>query len=358
MKITSLKINNFRNIDNIEIIPTEEINIIHGENAQGKTNIIEALWLFTGAKSFRGAKDKELIKFQEEKSKLFLSFYAEERNQEAEIEIENKRKASLNGIKLSSASKLSEGIKAIVFSPEHLSLIKDGPEERRKFLNIAISQLYPHYGDILRKYYRTLKQRNAILKDVKYNSSVLDFLYEYDFALATFAESIIKMRKKYIERIKEYIPEIYSGLTENKESLKIEYKISQDVCLRDEIIEKLKEKREEDIILGTTSVGPHKDDLIFYINNIEARSFGSQGQQRSIVLALKMAEAELLKEITGEQPVALLDDVMSELDPKRQDYLLNHIKNWQVFITCCDSSTIERLENGKTFLVEKGKIIE
>ena len=358
MKITSLKVRNFRNIEGIEFIPSEEINIIHGSNAQGKTNIIEALWLFTGEKSFRGTKDKEMILFGENKAKLNLEFFASKRKQEAEIEIENKRKATLNGINLTTARKLAEEIHEIVFSPEHLSLVKAGPEERRDFLNVAISKLYGTYSDILRKYYRVLKQRNTILKDAEKNPSLLNFLEDFDISLATYGESIIKMRKKYTERIKEYIPKFFSGLSDNKETLEIEYNISFEAEKKEEILEMLKENLSEDKKTQRTSVGPHRDDLTFYINGIDARTFGSQGQQRSIVLALKMAEAELLKEITGEKPIILLDDVMSELDPKRQDYLLNHIKGEQVFITCCDPDTIKRLKEGKTFLIEKGRIKE
>ena len=357
MKIKKFKSTFFRNLNIDEFIPSENVNIIHGENAQGKTNLIEGIYLFSGNKSFRGAKDSELLAFNEEKAKLELEFYSHSREQSAEIILDNKRQTSLNGVKLKSSTELSENVHIIVFSPDLLSIIKEGPKERRKFLNVAIGGVFPTYNEVLKKYNHILQQRNALLKNYKHNKTLYQVLDEYDNILSVYGEKIINIRLRYLQKLMEYLPNIYSDLTGKKEKIELEYKFCELVeGTKEEIAQKLKKTREKDIALSSTSVGPHRDDIVFNINGINAKSFGSQGQQRSIVLALKLAESEMIKEICGEQPIALLDDVMSELDVTRQDYILNHTKNWQVFITCCDPSSIERLKEGKTFLIENGKI--
>lgn len=357
MKITKFKSNFFRNLDNFELIPSDSVNIIHGENAQGKTNLIEGIYLFSGNKSFRGAKDSELVAFENEKAKLELEFSSHEREQSAEIIIDSRRHSTLNGVKLKSSTTLSENIHVIVFSPDLLSIIKEGPKERRKFLNTAIGGVFPTYSDVIKKYNHILMQRNAVLKNYKNNKTLYDVLDEYDKILSVYGAKIVNIRLRYLQKLMEYLPKIYKDLTKEKEEIGVEYKFCELVeGTQEEIREKLKEVRPRDIALSSTTVGPHRDDIVFYINGINAKSYGSQGQQRSIVLALKLAEAEMIKEICGEQPIALLDDVMSELDVWRQDYILNHTKNWQVFITCCDPSSIERLKSGKTFLIENGKI--
>ena len=356
MEIISFKAENFRNIKLAEIKPQKETNVFLGENAQGKTNIIEGLWCFTGLKSFRGAKDNELINFDAEQARLFIEFMSEERNQTAEIILsrEKNRKIVINGIEENS-NELLQKFHAVVFSPEHLQLVKSGAEERRRFLNSAISALYPSYRDILKKYKRALKQRNAILKDTKFEAYMFDFLDEYEKVLARLCSNIIMMRKKYIKRIGEYLPKIYEGISGGKEELSFEYFASAGES-EEEIRESFKKSRLEDIRAGVTSVGAHRDDLIFKINGKSARDFGSQGQQRSIVLSLKLSEAELLNEVSGELPIILLDDVLSELDKGRQDYLLNHIKGRQVFITCCEEETANRLENGKLYEISGGNL--
>ena len=358
MKINDIKLYNFRNIENMEIEPHEKTNIIYGLNAQGKTNLIEGIWLFSGFKSFRGSHDKEMISFGKNEAKLKMSFYGGERNQSAEIKIFDKRQVSLNGVELKSPSELTEETNVVVFTPDYLSIIKDGPYLRRRFLNNAISSVYKTYGEQLKKYNRALQQRNSILKNLKYNNYLEPIIEDYEAVLAAYGERIISARKKYLLRLMEHMPDIFSGLTKNREYIEASYMAENlEECSREELAQRLKEVRKEDVINGTTSVGPHRDDVIFKINDIDVRNFGSQGQQRSTVLALKLSEAELLREISGEEPVALLDDCLSELDPYRQDYIMNHIKNWQVFITCCDPSALERLEGGKTFRLEGGKII-
>ncbi len=359
MKISKIEINNFRNIESMTLEPSRKTNIIYGMNAQGKTNLIEAVWMFSGLKSFRGAHDKELLKFGCDSAKLKLQYMGSGLENTAEINIAEKRSFKINGVELKSPAEMTEESNIVVFSPDQLSIIKDGPSLRRGFINTAISSIYKTYGENLKKYNRILQQRNAVLKDAKYSRYIYDMIVDYDNVLAAYGEKIVTARKRYIERIMEFLPNILGGLTNKREFVICSYKtegLSEGSA--DEIKQRLRETREEDISAGSTSVGPHRDDLYFTINDIDVRSFGSQGQQRSVMLALKLAEAELMAEISGEKPIALLDDVMSELDPQRQDYILNHIKNWQVFITCCEPSSIERLEGGKTFNIEGGKIIK
>lgn len=356
MYITKFKFQNFRNLLINEIKPSRGINIVCGENAQGKTNLIEGMFLFSGLKSFRGAKDSELVNFKGEKAKLVLEFFSHGREQSAEISIDQHRHITLNGQSLKSTTEIAEQSHIIVFSPDLLSVIKDSPEGRRKFLNNGISAVFPLYGENLKKYNRVLAQRNNLLKQAKYNPQYCELLEEYDIALSKFGAHIVNTRRRYIKRLMQYLPKIYSEFTKKRENIDIEYICQGYFGDEESLFKKLKANRENDLLLGSTGVGPHRDDIDFLINGISAKNYGSQGQQRSVIIAVRLSEAEMLKEICGEHPVALLDDVMSELDETRQDYLLNHIKNWQVFITCCDPATIERLKKGKIFTVEGGKI--
>ncbi len=362
MKINSIQIENFRNIEKLNL-SFDNINIIYGENAQGKTNLIEAVYLFTGSKSFRGVRDKELITFNRQFSRLKIDFENKNRHQNAEIFIENKRTATLNGVEKKSASVLGEELKAVIFSPVHLSMIKDGPSLRRKFVDNALCQLRFNYRNVLKEYNRALMQRNMLLKDILKNSSLSDMLYIWDRNLASIGAKIIYQRGKYIEALLPYAKDIFDGLSNGKESIDLFFNGSFDYNnltvkeIEQNLISAFEKNRANDLLNKITTVGPHRDDLEILINQKSARSFGSQGQQRSCVLALKLAEASLLKEMTDDEPLALLDDVMSELDLSRQDYILNHIKDWQVFITCCDANTVLRLKDGKTFHISNGGLI-
>ena len=365
MKINSVKLNNFRNISSMELHATDGVNVIYGENAQGKTNILEAIWLFTGCKSFRGSKDAEFIKFNEEISKINLDFSDNVRNKKSEIIIGNKKKnVSLNGVSLRSSSELIGSFYAVIFSPSHLSLIKDGPSGRRRFLDTALCQLKPSYAEHLAGYRRALLQRNALLKDLHLSPQLYDILDSLDDQLSRYSSAVISERLKYIEILSQYSKQIYAGISENKEYFNVTYSRNDITDINISVsdlynleLERIKNARKEDVLYKTTTIGPHRDDIDILINNVSARSFGSQGQQRSCALALKLGESEIIKKITGETPVALLDDVMSELDEKRQDYVLNHINDRQVFLTCCDPSQVLRLCGGKSFLINGGEIV-
>ena len=362
MKINSISLENFRNISTLSL-EFENTNIIWGENAQGKTNLIEAIYLFTGAHSFRSIKDRELIKFGEEKSRLGIEFFSNDRIQTAEIEIAQRKKAWLNGVAKKSAISFGDEIKVIIFSPVHLTMIKDGPNERRKFIDNALCQLKSNYACLLKNYNRLLMQRNAVLKKSESLEQAEVFLSLWDESLAKTGAKIIYQRLKYIEAIKPYMSDIFNGISSGRENIDVKYigadEYDADIKnIEKKLLNSISSHHNADFFNQTTTNGPHRDDIEILINGKSARAFASQGQQRSCVLALKLAEAALLKQMTGIQPVALLDDVMSELDEKRQDYILNHIKDCQVFITCCDKETVLRLKKGKTFHISNGNLLE
>ncbi|MDE6385774.1 MAG: DNA replication/repair protein RecF [Eubacterium sp.] len=362
MKINHIEIENYRNIESLSL-DFDDINIIYGENAQGKTNLIEAIYLFTGSKSFRGVKDSHLIKFKCDFARIKADFFSKEREQNAEILIKGRRSAELNGVKKSTPAVLGEEIKAVIFSPVHLSMVKEGPAERRKFVDNALCQLKSNYRTVLKEYNRCLAQRNIILKDMQQSYGLDDILYVWNRNFAKSGAKIIFQRQKYIEALLPFAKDIFSGLSSGKEELNLflkggfEYSGLSIDEIEENLFHLLEKSKKEDILNKITTVGPHRDDLEIFINEKEARIFGSQGQQRSCVLALKLAESSLLREMTDIMPVALLDDVMSELDEKRQDYILNHIKDLQVFITCCDKNTVLRLKKGKTIHLSNGNLI-
>lgn len=357
MHVLKLQIQNFRNIGQMQIIAEPGVNIIYGENAQGKTNLIEAIWTFTGAKSFRGVKDSQMLRIGTDRAELKMIFYSEQREQTAKVVIEGKKKAYLNEIELQRPSNLAGHFQAIVFAPQDLSLVNDGPAVRRRMLDLGVGFIYPSYIEKLKKYNHTLQQRNALLKTIRFNDAMYPCLQDYDAALCRQGAEIIRVRQNYVEDVKAEIPVIYNGLADQKETMEIAYATTADQNA-EIYAEKLKQQQREDLKNITTSIGPHRDELEIQIEGKPARIYASQGQRRSAALALKLAQAALIKKTTGEQPIALLDDVLSELDEKRQNYVLNHIKNWQVFITCCDPSHIERLTNGKVFKIENGSVAE
>ncbi len=353
MILKRLNCQNFRNLAEFSLEPCEEMNVICGENAQGKTNILEAIWLFTGAKSFRGAKDSAFIKFGEEKAFCEINFISGGIENEAKLLIDEKRNAVLNNNKLKSPSLLAGHFNAIIFSPIDLRLVTDGPSVRRRFLDTAIGQLYPSYIELLKEYLRAITQRNKIIKDLRFDSTLDVLLDVFEEEIAVKGAKLTALRKKYISTLNKYLPKLYSGISGGKEELQTDY-IS--VCNENELKEILKDKRKEDMFTGVTSVGPHRDDIKFKINGISARTYGSQGQKRSVALSLKLAEGEVIKNIVGECPVLLLDDIMSELDPSRQEFILNHIKGMQTFLSCCDPSNFKNLKAGKIFNIKEGRI--
>ena len=365
MIVKALEFSNYRNLSDNKILPSERVNVIYGFNAQGKTNLLEAIWLFSGGHSFRGAKENELIKFGENFAKLYMEFFSGERDQKAELILRNsKKEVTINSVKKSSSAYLSQHFSAVVFSPEHLTLIKNGPVLRRKFMDGSICQQDLRYAVRLSKYNQTLQQRNALLKEISKHKELKDTLEIWDDVLIDSGAEIIKKRLEFLESLKSHAKELHFGISSGKEELDIEYSSSifkeKGEYSADDIRELLRKEfkrvKREDIFSGVTNAGPHRDDLDFYINSKSARRFGSQGQQRSIVLSLKLSEARIMSEAFSESPVVLLDDVMSELDVTRQEFLLKNTEKCQVFITCCEPLENEILKDVKLFKVEGGKI--
>jgi len=359
MKINKIELENFRNFAHFSAT-FEDVNIIWGDNAQGKTNLLEAIYLFTGARSFRGAKENQLIQTERQNARLSMEFEGSGRQQTAALTLGTKKSVTLNGVTKNSKAQLGEEIKAIIFSPDHLSIIKDGPAERRSFIDNALCQLKANYARLLKDYHKTMSQRNFLLKDMQTNAGLEELFSLWNKNLAHYGAKIIYQRLKYIEAITPYVNEIFEGISRQSETIDIVYSpavgYETDIQqIEEKLFSMLEEAKTKDMITLSTGEGPHRDEIDILINGKNARSFGSQGQQRSCVLALKLAEAALLKEMTGIQPVALLDDVMSELDQSRQDYVLNHIKDSQVFITCCDKDQVLRLKDGKTIHIVNGQ---
>ena len=350
MYCEKISLKNYRNVENAEISLTPEINVLFGENAQGKTNILEAIYYFAYGKSFRLAKDKELIRFGENSSNIKIEFTDKIRKRNHEVRFfDAGRKICLKeNIKVSRLSEFIGVFRAVLFSPEHLSVVKDGPSERRNFEDIAISQLYPAYMSSISRYQKTLQQRNSLLKDPECYS-FNDMLYVYSEQLATEAAFISEYRERYTERLSGVVSDIIKDMTCGKEDVKISY---DDRKSREEYLKLLTENTDKEIHAATTLYGSHKDDIYIELNGKDSRSFASQGQQRSIALAMKLAEGEISKEITGEYPVFLFDDILSELDKKRKEYILSGLSGKQVIITCCEETDVGNIYTVKEGFVE------
>lgn len=370
MIFRKIYLKNFRNIEEMELLPGEKVNIICGENAQGKTNLMEALWLFTGAKSFRQTKDSEFIRFGEEKANLKAEFFSENREQNAEISFSPSKSLKKNGIDIKSSAEYAGTIGGVVFSPSHMNLFRDGPKERRRLIDTSLCQLYPKYLSVLADYKKVLDQRNTVLKDARYHSGLIDMIDIYDEQLARLGGTIIRTRVSYCESLNKKAAEIYKGMSGAREEFFAEYittVLSEDehadssmstADFAQKFYDALQNSRNYDFEHGSTSVGPHRDDLEVTLDKMPVRSFGSQGQQRSCILSLKLGEAKMLGEAMGEPPLILLDDVMSELDSLRRDYILNSIGESQIFLTCCDKELFSGLDDGKVFIMHKGSLVQ
>jgi len=353
---------NFRNLDFISFEPDPEMNIIYGENGQGKTNIIESIWLLTGFYSFRARKNAQLIEQGKDEAEIENIFYSHSREQNAVMRINKRKEITLNGINEESPRVMMGKYYAVVFSPATLGLVQDGPGERRKMLDIALSLIKPNYAVIMSHYLRVLEQRNSLLKKFGERSFENDYIVPWDTELANLGAKIIKYRLDYVEELSALSAEIYEGISSGREKFDFYYDFSKENISEEQIKEKLvadiEKSRDADIKRLYTNAGPHTHDLVLNLNGRDARVYGSQGQQRSCALAMKLGEASIIEKVTGECPVVLLDDVMSELDEGRQTFILNYLDNWQVFITCCDPSTLLRSKKGKAFEVKEGKIRE
>ena len=355
MWIKRLKINNFRNYKNKEIILNKNINIFYGENAQGKTNIIEAIFLFGIGKSFRANKDLELIKFGEKNANLEIDYQKSDREGNIKINIGNKKEIFINKIKIKKLSDLLGNIQTVIFTPDDINILKGGPDNRRKFLDIMISQLRPKYMFTYNLYKKTIEERNNYLKKIKLENANEELLEIWDEQLIKYGKIISEYRKEFIEKIKNKIKNIHNNITGNKEEIKIEY--ITDCLDEKKYKEILKTRRKLDIIKGYTTRGIHRDDFQIFINNILVNVYGSQGQHRTAVLSLKISELQVINDEIGENPILLLDDFMSELDEKRRNNFMENIKDTQVIITCTDKLILNDID-AKIFNVVNGEIFE
>ena len=333
MLIKSLDLDNFRNYERLHLEFSPGTTILYGENAQGKTNILEAVSFVSSAKSHRGAKDREMIRKDAEESHIKL--IAEKNLTEYRIDMHLKRNGhrgiAVNSVPVRRSADYLGTLKTVIFSPEDLQLVKEGPQERRRFIDTELCQLDKIYLNSLIRYKKALEQRNQLLKDVSFEPSLYDTLDSWDEQLVIAGEEIIKRRSEFIRELAEITVSVHEKISGKREILNLLYE--PDV-LKEEFSEKLRENRQKDLKNRTTSVGPHRDDMAFDLNGMDARVYGSQGQQRSCALSLKLAEIEMVKKVSHEAPVLLLDDVMSELDFHRQNDLLKSIDGVQTLITC------------------------
>jgi len=370
MKITGFSCGGFKNLKDISITPNERLNILIGENAQGKTNLIEAIWLCTGVKSFRSTKDKDMIDLEGERADITLTFEDNARTQTIKYsvmrqDIKNKL-ITLNGVKLPLPSRLFGNLRCVVFTPEDLSLSKGSPDNRRQFLDLSISQIKGRYASVVQRYNNILEQRNTLLKTIAFGRAQADDLDVWDIQLAKLGSYISMMRYNYSKKLGQVCAGLFDDISKGREKLSLYYqstvfneleeRTDYSGDLADEYLQKLSTSRNEDIRLGFTTKGVHRDDLCGIINGVPLREFASQGQHRSAALVMKLSQAYILTEETEDPPVILLDDVMSELDRSRQEFVINKIRGMQVFITCCDMNELISSADGAIYNIENGRV--
>lgn len=358
--IDSLDLKNYRNYDILDMNFDKNVNIIYGDNAQGKTNILESIYMCATSRSHRGSKDKEMIRFGESESHIKANVLKNNINYRIDMHLKgNKAKGiAINGIPIKKAVDLFGIIQIVLFSPEDLNIIKNGPSERRRFMDMELSQLDKIYLSNLVNYNKVLNQRNKLLKDIAFSPSeqLMQTLDIWDMQLVKYGSLIIKGRKIFIEKINTIISDIHSRLTGGIENIKVCYVPDVDVNYFEE---EVRNSRQKDIKYKVTGKGPHKDDLIFLINDNDVRKYGSQGQQRTAALSLKLSEIELVKLVIKDTPVLLLDDVLSELDSNRQNFLINSIGDIQTIVTCTGLEEFinNRMNINKIFKVTDGHVV-
>ena len=355
MWIKKIKIKNFRNYESEEINLEKNINIFYGQNAQGKTNIIESIFLCSLGKSFRTKKDKEMIKLNEQNAVVEVEYEKSDRDGKIKIEIGNKKNIYLNGIKIKKLSELLGNLNIVIFTPDDINILKGGPQNRRRFLDIMISQLRPNYMHILNLYIKTMEQRNNYLRQIKEEHKDENLLEIWDEKLAEYAIKIYEYRKEFIEKIIKKLDIIHKNITNGEEQIELEYITECDS--KEKYLKLLKERRKLDIIKGFTTKGVHRDDFMIYINKKDIKIFGSQGQNRTAMLSLKLAELQVIYDEIGEYPILLLDDFMSELDKTRRKNFLENIEGTQVIITGTEKLDIENLEYLE-YNVSNGKVLK
>jgi len=370
MHCKKITVTNFRNVTSAEVCFCSGVNVLLGKNAQGKTNLLEAVFYASVGRSFRGASGAQMIKFGADAARISLDYEASGREQNIDIKIfkDKQRLATKNGIKIERLSELMGSFRAVLFCPEHLSLIKDGPSERRGYLDIAISRIYPTYIHSLQRYNHILKQRNALIKDAVRDRQAFDTTVElWSRQLANEAAIIADMRARFVARVEKYIAECFLEMTGEAEIPTVVYdgsssqraeEYSDRAATEERYFELLSSNYDREIANGATLWGIHKDDIDIRLNGKSARLYASQGQQRSLALAMKLAEGEICREEFGDYPVFLFDDVLSELDSVRRDYIMTKMRDKQVIITTCEVDFALGFSGAKKITVEGGKYSE
>ncbi len=357
MYVKKLNLSGFRNYKSEEFEFLPNTNILYGNNAQGKTNALEALYLFSIGKSFRTQQDRELINFNEDFTKISVEFEDKIRTNKIEIVIrrDRKKQIKINEVPITKMGDLIGRFNIILFSPDELNLTKGSPNARRRFLDIALSQMRPKYYHILRRYNKVLEQRNNLIKKLRVcsDSTAKNTLFVWNEKLAEYGILIIEHRKRFVEKLQEFSSNIHNEISGEK--FEIKYKSAFET--KEEFKQKLDTSIDKEIEQGFTLYGPHRDDLEIYTEGKDIKTYGSQGQHRSAVLSLKLAQADIIFEDTGEYPILLLDDIMSELDSVRRAYLVSKIKDKQVIITCTDADEIRVDKSANLIHIEDGKIV-
>lgn len=357
MYIKSIELSNFRNYKELSMEFHPEKNILYGDNAQGKTNILEALYFCGMTKSHKGSKEREIIRMNEKEAHIRM--YVEKKGVSRRIDMHLKRNkakgVAIDGIPIRKSSELIGLVNIVFFSPEDLGIIKHGPSERRKFVDVELCQLDKVYFHNLAKYNQVVNQRNNLLKQIAIDKSLLPTLDIWDEQLVEYGSKIISRRKQHIEELNEVITPIHEKLSGGREHLTLGYEAN---TLAEDFGVKIAMNRERDLFQKVTTIGPHRDDVEFAIADIDIRKYGSQGQQRTAALSLKLAEIEIVKRMVGDLPVLLLDDVLSELDRNRQHYLLDSIRDIQTIITCTGLEEFiqERIKVNQVYKVTNGTV--
>ena len=362
MFVKRIELKDFRNYKDLDVSFNKNVNIFIGNNAQGKTNLLESIYLNSMARSFKTSKDKELIRFGSDFCRMRTTAFFDDDEHTTEIVItkDGKKGIKLDGVRIKKTSELLERIFIIIFSPEDMKIVKDEPEKRRKFIDRELCQIKPGYYSDLSNYKRVLRQRNVYLKESAIDISILDI---WDHELARYGAKVISRRDEFILKINDISKKIHGSISGGKETLNVKYEAnvekSADPADTERVFyEKLLKTRDDDIRNRTTGIGPHKDDLKISADGVDLRKFGSQGQQRTAALSLKLSEIKLIEDEMGEKPILLLDDVLSELDNDRQTYLINSLGGNQLFITTTDISgkVAKSLPEGKIFKINSGEV--
>lgn len=357
MWIESLECKNFRNYKKLSIQFDKGLNFLYGDNAQGKTNIIEAIYICSASRSHKGSKDKELIYFGEDESHIRLKLNKKNITHKIDFHLRknNTKGIAINGFPIKKASELFGLLNVVVFSPEDLFIVKNGPADRRKFIDRELCRVSPIYLKNLTEYMRALNQRNKLLKDISINPGLKSTLDVWDEQIVTFGTDLIKDRKRFLSDITHIMQPIHGNITGSSEKILLKYEPSVN---ENDFAEELFIARQRDMSLMQTTIGPHRDDFSILVNDINIRKFGSQGQQRSAALSLKLSEIQMIKSVSGDDPVLLLDDVFSELDSHRQEYLLSEIKKTQTILTGTglDDLVRENIKIDKLFFIKNGTV--